>query len=306
MPEPDPELEPSEQEAPAPSGPRASVILVAFNQADPLRRALTAVEASTGRDRFEVIVVDCGSTDDSRTIDTEFPAIKLLRLPHHLGLTKAMNIASRTAQSELLFYISPDVELEPGAIDVLASRMEAETDPKGESDLVAVCPLLTDEEGELISQIRPLPDAAILHAILNGDEYPAQPADPNQPIISVPYASAEALMLRKVFLRSMSNLDERFGHYWADADFAIKAYRAEKRIELVTGARAHIYPESDPVADDPLGEADRINGAIELLGKYFGGTFGPRFLGGLKALLTFNFSRASVLLGGSKLDGSQA
>ena len=306
MPEPDPDLEPSEQETPQPSGPRVSVILVTFNQADPLRRALASVEASTGRDRMEVIVVDCGSQDDSRTIDTEFPNSKVLRLPHHLGLTKAMNIASRTAQSELLFYISPDVELEPDAIDILASRMEAETDPKGESDLVAVCPALTDEEGAQIAQVRPLPDAAILNGILNGEDYPAELADLSQPILPIPYASAEALMLRKVFLRSMSNLDERFGHYWADADFAIKAYRAEKRIELVSGARARIYPESDPVADDPLGEADRINGAIELLGKYFGGTFGPRILGGLKALLTFNFSRAGILFGGSKLDGSQA
>ncbi len=306
MPEPDSELEQSEQPSPGPPGPRVSVILVTFNQADALRRALAAVEASTGRDRMEVIVVDCGSQDNSRSVDTEFPNIKVLRLPHHLGLTKAMNIASRTAQSELLFYLSPDVELEPGAIDVLASRMEAETDAKGESDLVAVCPLLSDEEGKQISQVRPLPDAAILNAIIDGEDYPAEPADLSQPILPIPYASAEALMLRKVFLRSMSNLDERFGHYWADADFAIKAQRADKRIELVTGARARIYPESDPVAGDPLGEADRINGAIELLGKYFGGTFSVRFLGGLKALLTFSFSRAGVLLGGSKLDGSQA
>src|SRR5262249_3334889 len=97
MPDPVPQEEPL--------GLRVSVILVAYNQAPALRRALAALEKSADRERLEILVVDCGSTDESSRMDSEFPAINLLRLPHHLGATRAMNIATRTAKADLLFYL---------------------------------------------------------------------------------------------------------------------------------------------------------------------------------------------------------
>src|SRR5579872_1778124 len=94
-----------------PIGPRVSAILVAFNQASALRRAVEALERSQERERLEILVVDCGSRDDSARVDSEFPGVNVLRLPHHLGATRAMNIALRTAKAELVFFISPDVEV---------------------------------------------------------------------------------------------------------------------------------------------------------------------------------------------------
>src|SRR5215472_5828837 len=95
------------------TGPRVSVVLVAFNQAPQLRRAVQALENSKERDRLEILVVDCGSQDGSSQLDTELPAINMLRLPHHFGAAKAMNIAVRTAKAELVFFLSPDVEVQP-------------------------------------------------------------------------------------------------------------------------------------------------------------------------------------------------
>src|SRR5437016_7961143 len=111
-----------------PQGPRVSAIIVAFNQASALRRAIQALEASKNRERLEILVVDCGSRDESTTLDTEFPAINMLRLPHHLGAARAMNIGTRTAKGDLVFYLSPDVAVRPTTVTELADRLEADAE----------------------------------------------------------------------------------------------------------------------------------------------------------------------------------
>src|ERR1700733_1370793 len=136
-----------------PLGPRVSAILVALNQIEPLRRAVAALERSTDRERLEILVVDLGSDDGSAQLDTEFPAIVTLRLPHNFGATKAMNIGTRTAKADLVFYLSPDVEVAPDTVWKLADKLEAD------SDAAAVCPLLVDETGQTASRIYKLPTA---------------------------------------------------------------------------------------------------------------------------------------------------
>src|SRR5437870_565869 len=105
VPEPTPP-KPTENEEPL--GLRVSAILVSFNQAPALRRAVAALEASQNRERLEILVVDCASSDESSRIDTEFPSVNVMRLPHHLGAARAMNIGTRTAKADLVFYLSPN------------------------------------------------------------------------------------------------------------------------------------------------------------------------------------------------------
>ena len=77
-----------------PLGLRVTAILIALNQIEPLRRAVAALEKSTERERLEILVVDLGSQDGCAQIDTEFPAVVMLRLPHNFGATKAINIST--------------------------------------------------------------------------------------------------------------------------------------------------------------------------------------------------------------------
>src|SRR5580698_7557826 len=129
-----------------PVGPRVSVVLTPFNQASALRRAVEALERSQDRERLEILIVDCGSRAESAQIDGEFPSVSLLRLPHHLSATKAMNIALRTAKAELIFFLPPDVEVLPDTDSKLADKLESEP------DAAAACPLLVDPAGEPASR----------------------------------------------------------------------------------------------------------------------------------------------------------
>jgi N-acetylglucosaminyl-diphospho-decaprenol L-rhamnosyltransferase len=282
-----------------PIGPRVSAILVSFNQAEALRRALEALEHSQERERLEILVVDCGSRDDSARIDAEFPAISMLRLPHHLGATRAMNIGLRTAKAELIFFLSPDVEVLPDTLVRLAERLEAET------DAAAACPLLVNEAGAPVSRVFAIPTR---EALASRELQERKLPDLGEESVPVDYPSLDALLVRRQFLRSMNFFDERFGQYWADADLAMKIRQGGKKIRLHPAIRAKLHPGEDPLEGDSLAAADKTLGAAAFLGKYQGFSAGLSFrLAAIfKALASFDFKRLSMLISGQKLDGSQA
>ena len=290
-----------------PQAPRVSAILVSYNQVAALRRAVQALENSRDRDKLEILVVDCGSRDESTQLDSDFPAINMLRLPHHLGAARAMNIATRTAKAELLFYVSPNVEVAPETVTALADRLQPDPDA-AETDVAAVLPLLVDAAGNPASRIHPIPTRAELQAAARGGPLPAFDLDLAQESIAIPYPELDAILIRKHFIRSMHYFDQRFGHYWADADLAMQIKRAGKQIRLYPGIRATYHPTPDPVEGDPLAKADRVGGAAALVGKYEGGMAGFSFKLGavLSALGRFDLGMVGKLSGGQKLDGSQA
>ena len=290
-----------------PQGPRVSAILVGFNQASAVRRAVQALEKSRDRDRLEILVVDCGSRDESTQLDTDFPSINMLRLPHHLGAARAMNIATRTAKADLLFYLSPNVEVASDTVAALADRLQPDADTP-ETDVAAVCPLLIDAEGRPASRIHAIPTREELAAAIKGTALPSLPLDLTQESLAIAYPELDALLIRKHFVRSMNYFDQRFGNYWADADLAMQIRRAGKKIQLFPDIRATYHPAPDPLEHDPLARADRVSGAAALIGKYEGGMASLSFrLGALfGALARLDLGMVGKLAGGQKLDGSQA
>jgi GT2 family glycosyltransferase len=290
-----------------PQAPRVSAILVGYNQAPALRRAIAALEGSRDRDRLEILVVDCGSRDESTQLDTDYPAINMLRLPHHLGAARAMNIATRTAKGDLLFFVSPNVEVGPETVTALADRLQPDADAP-ETEVAAVCPLLVDADGRPASRIHPIPTRAELAAAARGADLPPASVDVTQENVPIAYPELDAVLIRKHFVRSMNYFDQRFGHYWADADLAMQIRRAGKQIRLYPGVQATYHAAPDPLEGDPLARADRISGAAALVGKYEGGVAALTFRLGavLSALARLDLGMVGKLTGGQKLDGSQA
>src|SRR6185312_6425196 len=100
-----------------------SVIVPARDCAAMLRESLSALGASTlPRDRWELIVVDDGSTDETAATAAAF-ADRVLHLPDvPLGPAAASNRGAEVAQGEFLVFVDADVCLRP---DVLAGFVDA-------------------------------------------------------------------------------------------------------------------------------------------------------------------------------------
>jgi GT2 family glycosyltransferase len=307
--------EPPEQQ---PATPKVSVVIFSYNSAAGLRRCLAALEKSREREKMEIIVVDSGSRDESPNMDVDFPKITMLRLERHFGLAKALNIACRTAQGEHLFFLDPNVEVAPETVAALAAKLDA--DP----DAAAVCPLIVDADGQPTSVVRPLPTIESLKRSLRADA-PAEAVslDLAADAITVPWIEWGAIMARKFFVRGLNYFDQRFGHHWLDAELCFQIRRASRKTLLLPKLRVVRKPAEDALPLDTAARAalaaDRALGAATFAGKHFGFGKGLAFRIGitlgaigraLKAMLTFGevkfeLGRASAILSGQTIDGSQ-
>ncbi|MCS7315637.1 MAG: glycosyltransferase [Bryobacterales bacterium] len=299
--------------------PLVSVLIVSEDNAAALRRCLAAVEASHQRERFEVLVVDNGSQDESPRLDSEFPNATFLRLPRRFGVVKALNIGMRTAKGEFFFFLAPEVEVAPETIARLAERLT--TDPLP----VAVCPLLVDQEGRPCEQFYRLPDAAgTLRAALRERWEAVTLEAAGVGPVAVEFPCLAALMIRAYFLKALRYIDERYGQSWAEAEIALQVRRAGRKILAMPDLRVRWEGGELPALRHQarvraLYSADWALGAARYAGKHFG------LISGLKvrlvvtgaalgrALLSllllrepaYEFARARFLLSGQKLDGTQ-
>ena len=110
------EPEPRPQQEEQPPTPKVTALVFSYDSAPALRRCLAALEGSTDRATIEILVVDCGSHDESPQLDSEFSGVTILRLPRYFGRTKALNIGTRTATGEYLFLLTPEVEVLPTTV----------------------------------------------------------------------------------------------------------------------------------------------------------------------------------------------
>src|SRR5947209_6149687 len=94
------------------SQPLLSIVVPTYNRSNSLRRLLLAIEEQTyPNDRFEVLVVDDGSTDGTPDILRHLVVRFALRLIEqaHGGPSAARNLGVANAGGELIVFLDDDV-----------------------------------------------------------------------------------------------------------------------------------------------------------------------------------------------------
>jgi GT2 family glycosyltransferase len=110
------------------SPPRYSVVVPTYQRAVSLARCLDALAAQTlGRDRFEVVVVDDGSTEPPRAVVSRAARSLDVRLieQQNAGPAAARNSGARAARGEYVVFTDDDCRPDPDwlrAIDATATR----------------------------------------------------------------------------------------------------------------------------------------------------------------------------------------
>ena len=291
--------EPASQPLPVEEAPaiKVTALIFSYDSAPALRRCLGALEASNDRALIEILVVDCGSHDESPQLDTEFSNITILRLPRYFGRTKALNIGTRTATGDYLFFLSPEVEVLPTTIPALVSQLEAD------SNVMAVCPLLLDTESKPAQQFYLLPTPA------SGLALSPVAINTTAETIPVEYATFQAFLVRKYFVKGINFLDERYGDSWSDVELCYQIRRASRQTLVLPQATA-LYTANSPYSagSETILTADRIHGAAVYFSKHYGfmAGLGFRIKEIFKALFTVQMGLFLALISGSKIDGSQS
>jgi hypothetical protein len=123
--------------------PRVSVIVPLYNHAQDVGCTLASV-ASSLYDALEVVVLDDGSTDDSRRTAVQFferhTALPALVLAHHSnrGLGTTRNALLQAARGELVLPLDADNELYPTAVERLVATLDDHPDAAFAYPILAV------------------------------------------------------------------------------------------------------------------------------------------------------------------------
>jgi len=118
-----------------------SIVIPNWNGANLLRQNLPAALAAARAypAPAELIVVDDGSSDESRDVVKEHADVRLVEHERNRGFGAACLTGAMSARSELLFLLNSDARPEPGALGPLCRAFEA-------ADVFAASPLILDDE----------------------------------------------------------------------------------------------------------------------------------------------------------------
>lgn len=94
-----------------PAVPRVSVVVCSYNGARTLEQCLQSL-AALDYANYEVIVVNDGSTDDTRSILSRFPSVRVVH-QDNLGLSAARNAGLQVATGALVAYTDADCFVDP-------------------------------------------------------------------------------------------------------------------------------------------------------------------------------------------------
>lgn len=213
--------------------PFVSIIIPNWNGARWLPQCLDSLLAqSYPSDRYEVIVVDNGSTDESRSLLTErYPQVRVEALPRNLGFAPACNLGMRRAKGDILVLFNNDACAASGWLEALVRGLCEHP----EAGSAAAKVLLMDRPDTF--------NAA-------GDFYGVDGVPGNRGVweqdrgqydtpawVFAPMAAAAAY--RRTMLDQIGMLDEDFGSYCEDVDLGWRAQLAGYKCIYVPDAVVH-------------------------------------------------------------------
>src|SRR5262249_49593705 len=104
-----------------PFAPRVSVVVCTYNRGPTPPQCLRSPPAP-GYPDYEVIVVDDGSTDDTRSILSRFPAARAIHQTNQ-GLSVARNVGLQAATGSIVAYTDSDCFADPDWLTLLVSQL---------------------------------------------------------------------------------------------------------------------------------------------------------------------------------------
>ncbi len=220
--------------------PDLSIIIVSYNTRDLTLACLRSIESFPPSCRYETIVVDNASRDDSvESIRKNHPHVKLICSETNLGFARANNQALLEAQGEILVLLNSDTEVHPGALDDLWAAF------RNHPEIAAGGGRLLNSDGTLQYGVRYHPrlsnaisEALFLHRLFNGPCWSEIETDPKkyESFHRAEWLSGAYLAIRRDWFQRVGGLDPGFFMYSEDSDWC-------RRIEDAGGLVAYI-PDS--------------------------------------------------------------
>ncbi len=204
-----------------------SIIIVNWNTAELLRNCLQSIPSTNPAGRYEIIVIDNASSDDSvAMIKREFPEIQLIENRENLGFARATNLGIRASHGEIILLLNSDAELKS---DHIFDQVERFLNDHADVGIVGVSLIFPDgapqasggkfvSNWELFKQQVLFTDSPLFHRIKG--QITAATSDRFYPI---DYVTGACLFVRRQVLDAIGLLNEHFYMYGEDMELCYRA-----------------------------------------------------------------------------------
>ena len=209
-------------EFPAHEQVEVSIVIPVFNQFPFTQACLASLQEHQGKERFEVIVVDDGSTDATAEAVPHIPGIIYLRDEGNSGFIASCNRGAKKARGKYLVFLNNDTLVTDGWLSALMETFAYEP----QAGIVGSKLIYPDgrlqEAGGIIWR-----DASGW----NYGRYDDPAKSEYNYLRDVDYCSAAALMIPKSLFQSVGGFDSRYAPaYYEDADLAFKVRQAGYKV----------------------------------------------------------------------------
>lgn len=203
-----------------------SVIILTYNQRDFTLRCLDSIRSLMDDSRYEIILIDNGSTDRTEDVVKEqFPKVIYFYLKKNLGVAAGRNTGLRIASGRKLMFLDNDTIVPAGSIETLCDYLDENP------DVGLVAPRLISPQGKLQKSWKEFPGIMVkLKNVLSigksnhyADSIPKKEIEPF-------YVIGAAQMFTRVAFQNCGELDEKIFYGPEDADYCMRIRKSGKRV----------------------------------------------------------------------------
>lgn len=221
--------------------PLISVIVATYLPGEGFRRVMESLDAQTlPQDRFETIVVDDGSPDDTADrlsgLAAARPNLRIERIEHSGWPSRPRNVGVSLARGEWVFFMDHDDSLYPDAL-----RRMAEYAAETRADLLSPKESKTSDPWW---DVPPRPSANVPNALEGGDIGALLPMVPHK-------------LYRRAFLEECAiRFPEGRRQLWEDIHLNVAAWRHARRVAVLEDTPVYLWHSSSANNSKTYGPRD--------------------------------------------------
>lgn len=215
--------------------PDVSIIVVNYNNRTYLLRTLESLFRDSRVSKYEMIVVDNASDDDSvEVLLRDFPSVKTIVLPENSGYARANNRGAEKASGSTLLFLNNDTDIPVGAIGKLLDIKN------NHPDFGIVAPLVHNPDGSLqLSWGRDLHLHTEFFLKFVSEKWHRWRYKRKKGRMSrdVEWVSGACFMIDRGLYQQVEGFDEKFFLYVEDADLGKRVRHLGFKIHLTSEVR---------------------------------------------------------------------